>query len=176
MIQKVHFRLTSVAQKRCCLLKLPSVEISDSPYFNQIKSNQVMCLLCKGYRKGNVEDTPCNYQQFHIAGFMYPPAALWLPLLQAQLDRTLSLFTLSLRPDLKIRSVVDYFTFTVNGGNWKQKVHVYQKRISKFHSWLTWYILLFFSPCTAAPSPQKNRRRGVLRFFLRGGGAGLYTG
>ena len=26
-------------------------------------------------------------------------------------------FTLSLRPDLKTRPVVDYFTFTINGGN-----------------------------------------------------------
>ena len=51
MMQKVHFRLTSVAQKRCCLLKLPNVDISDSPDFNQIKSNQIMYLLQKRKRQ-----------------------------------------------------------------------------------------------------------------------------
>ena len=61
-----------------------SMDISESPDFNQIKSNQVMYLLCKMKENETwevipIEDTPCNCQQFHIAGFMYPPAALWLP-------------------------------------------------------------------------------------------------
>ena len=71
MIQKVHFRLTSVAQKRCCLLKLPSVDISDSPDFNQIKSNQVMYLLCKGHRKRNVRGYPYRGHSLQLSTILY---------------------------------------------------------------------------------------------------------
>ena len=53
------------------ILKLPSVDISDSTDFNQIKSNQVMYLLCKGYRKGNVRGYPYRGHSLQLSTISY---------------------------------------------------------------------------------------------------------